>query len=93
MNREGRVNTDDLEELAGTIHFHVGAWAESGYASPPSPECATIPPLGQRGASAIKAGHEAIRDIDALIARLQAVRADLVSELRRDSDIRLARER
>ena len=87
------MNTDDLEELAGTIHFHVGAWAEFGYASPPTPESATIPPLGQRSASAIRAGHEAIRDIDALIARLHQVRAQLVSELRRDSDIRLARER
>jgi hypothetical protein len=53
--------------------------------------CATIPPLGERSAAAIKAGHEAVRDIDALIARLHEVRARLVSELRADEDIRMAR--
>ena len=81
--------TGDLGELAGLIHFRVGAWAEFGYADPPSPECAAIPPLGQRSASAIRAGHEAVADIDALIARLHETRAQLVSELRRDSDIRM----
>jgi hypothetical protein len=80
-----------LEELAGLINFRVGAWQDFGYAEPPMPECATIPPLGERSASAIKAGHEAIRDIDRLIARLHQVRAQLVSELRQDEDIRAAR--
>jgi len=52
---------------------------------------ATIPPLGERSAEAIKAGHEAVRDIDRLIARLHEVRARLVSELRADEDIRMER--
>lgn len=51
---------------------------------------ATIPPLGQRSANAIKAGHEAIRDIDQLIARLHRLREQLVGELRQDEDIRMA---
>jgi hypothetical protein len=47
--------------------------------------------LGERSASAIKAGHGAVDDIDQLIARLHQVRARLVSELRQDEDIRAAR--
>jgi hypothetical protein len=85
------ANTDDLEEMAGLIHFRVGAWEEFGYADPPAPESAPIPPLGERSASAIKAGREAIEAIDQLIARLHEVRAQLVSERRRDEDIRAAR--
>ncbi len=80
-----------LEELAGLISFRVGAWQDFGYAEPPTPECAAIPPLGQRSAKAIEAGHEAVRDIDRLIARLHQVRALLVSERRQDDDIRAAR--
>jgi hypothetical protein len=52
---------------------------------------ATIPPLGERSAKAIEAGHEAVKDIDRLITRLHRVRQQLVSELREDSDIRAAR--
>ncbi len=84
------ANTDGIEELAGLIHFRVGAWHDFGYENPPAPDCATIPPLGERSAAAIKAGHEAIKDIDQLIARLHQVRAQLVSELRQDEDIRAA---
>jgi hypothetical protein len=80
-----------LEELAGLINFRVGAWQDFGYAEPPTPDCATIPPLGERSAKAIEAGHEAIKDIDQLIARLHQVRAQLVSELRQDEDIRATR--
>ena len=80
-----------LEELAGLISFRVGAWQDFGYASPPAPHCAVIPPLGERSAKAIEAGHEAVRDIDELVARLHQLRARLVAELRRDEDIRAAR--
>ena len=80
-----------LEELAGLINFRVGAWQDFGYAEPPTPDCATIPPLGERSAKAIEAGHEAIKNIDQLIARLHQVRAQLVSELRQDEGIRAAR--
>ena len=80
-----------LEELAGLINFRVGAWQDFGYAEPPTPDCATIPPLGERSAKAIEAGHEAIKDIDQLIAQLHQVRAQLVSELRQDEDIRAVR--
>ena len=77
-----------IEELAGLINFRIGAWQDFGYAEPPAPDCATIPPLGERSAQAIKAGHEAVKDIDQLVARLHQVRARLVSELRQDEDIR-----
>jgi hypothetical protein len=80
-----------LEELADLIYFHIGAWQDFGYAKPPTPECNSIPPLGERSAKAIEAGHEAIKDIDRLTAQLHQVRAHLVSELRHDEDIRAAR--
>lgn len=80
-----------LSELADLINFQVGAWQELGYAQPPTPECATIPPLGERSAKAIKAGHEAIGTIDELIRRLHLLRGQLVNELRKDADIREAR--
>ena len=83
-------DTGDLGELAGLIHFRIGAWQDFGYAEPPSPDCATIPPLGQRSARAVKAGYEAVRDIDQLIARLREVRAELAGELHQDSDIRMS---
>ena len=80
-----------LEELAGLINFRVGAWQDFGYAEPPTPDCATIPPLGERSAKAIEAGCEAIKDIDQLIAQLHQVRAQLVSELRQNQDLAVAR--
>lgn len=82
------MDTAGLEELASLIHFRAGAWQDFGYEDPPTPDSARIPPLGHRSADAIKAGHEAIRDIDRLIARLHKVRARLVSELRQDADLR-----
>ena len=80
-----------LEELAALIYFRIGAWQEFGYVEPPTPDCKAIPPLGERSAKAIEAGHEAVRDIDQLIAQLHQVRAQLASELRQDADIRNAR--
>jgi hypothetical protein len=80
-----------LEEMAGLVTFHVGAWQEFGYVNPPTPDSATVPPLGERSAAAIKAGHEAVDDIDRLIARLHELRSRLVTELRQDEDIRMSR--
>jgi hypothetical protein len=85
------MNTGGLEEMAGLISFHVGAWQDFGYANPPTPDSAVIPPLGDRSANAITAGHEAVKDIDQLIARLHLIRAQLVSELGQDEAIRMAR--
>jgi hypothetical protein len=85
------LDTSGLEELAGLVSFHVGAWQDFGYENPPGPGSKAIPPLGERSANATKAGHDAVEDIDRLIARLHQVRARLVSELRQDEDIRMAR--
>lgn len=83
--------TDYLEaritELAAVINFYVGAWHEFGYENPPSPECKAIPPLGQRSADAAQAGHQAVKEIDALIATVHRLRTQLVSELRKDEDL------
>jgi hypothetical protein len=85
------IRTGGLSELAGLIHFRVGAWEDLGYRSPPAPDCKTVPPLGERSASAIENGREAVRDIDQLIGRLQAARAELVSQLQQDEGLRMAR--
>ncbi len=82
------LNTGELEELAGLIALHIGGWQEYGYAEPPTPDCATIPPLGERSADAIKAGHAAIKNIDEMLARLHTLRGQLVSEIRTDEDVR-----
>lgn len=82
------MNAGDIEGLAGEINVLIGAWEEFGYADPPLPGCAPVPPLGQRSAAAITAGHEAIDGIDKLTRRLYEIRNQLVGELRKDSDIR-----
>jgi hypothetical protein len=84
------IATGGLSELAQLIHFRVGAWEDLGYRNPPAPDCATVPPLGERSASAIGNGREAIGDIDRLIAQLHGARAGLAGQLRRDEDIRMA---
>lgn len=80
-----------LEEQAGLIQVLIGGWHENGYENPPTPECATIPPLGQRSAAAIGYGHDAVTEIDNLCRQLYRLREQLVGELRRDEDIRAAR--
>jgi hypothetical protein len=81
----------DIADLAELINFRVGAWHDFGYEVPPTPDCATIPPLGERSAEAIKAGHEAIEAIDELTRQLYALRSQLAGELRQDEDVRAAR--
>jgi hypothetical protein len=80
-----------LEEQAALITWRVGAWHDLGYENPPTPECKPIPPLGERSAAAIKAGHKAIKAIDELVRQLYALRSQLVGELRQDEDVRAAR--
>ena len=80
-----------IEELAGLINFRVGAWRDFGYETPPAPECKPVPPLGERSAQAIKAGHEAVDAIDDLNRQLYALRSQLVGELRQDADVRAPR--
>lgn len=80
-----------IDELAGLINFRVSAWHDFGYETPPAPECKPVPPLGERSAEAVKAGHEAIKAIDELTRQLHALRSQLVGELRQDADLRAAR--
>lgn len=80
-----------LEEAAGYITFLVGAWEDFGYRVPPSPDCKAVPPLGERSAEAIKAGHKAVRAIDELTRQLHRLREQLVGELRRNDDINMER--
>lgn len=78
-----------IEEQAAMIRWSIGAWQDLGYAEPlPFPTAHPIPPLGERTAEDIKAGHRAIEDIDGLMRQLHRLRAQLVTELREDSDVR-----
>lgn len=85
------MNTDGLGELVDSINGSIALWQRFGYEDPPTPESATIPPLGERNANEIKAGHEAVDDIDRLIARLHRLREQLVGELRENADIIMKR--
>lgn len=76
----------DISATAGLLAFHIGAWNEFGYANPPTPDCTPIPPLGERSANAITAGHDAIADIDQMLRNLHALRSQLVTELRTNED-------
>lgn len=75
-----------LVESAGVVSVRVGAWQEFGYEKPLTPECAVIPPLGERGPGAIQAGHGAVEEIDAMLRDLHALRQQLVTELRTNQD-------
>lgn len=78
-----------LAAQAELIQWHIGVWHDLGYPEPlPSPDCNPIPPLGRRSREAIEGGREAIRDIDKMTRQLQALRGQLVSEMRQDEDIR-----
>lgn len=78
-------------EVAEHIYFLVGAWKDFGYETPPTPECKPVPPLGERSAEAIRAGHEAVKAIDELTRQLYRLREQLVTELRQDEDVRAGR--
>lgn len=80
-----------ISELADLVNFQVGAWHDFGYETPPMPDCKPVPPLGERSAQAIRAGHEAVRAIDELTSQLYSLRSQLVGELRQDENIRAAR--
>jgi len=88
------VSTPDLsyglEELAGLISFRVGGWHDFGYADPPAPDCKPIPPLGERSAQAITAGHDAVEAIDELTRQLYALRQQLTAELRANHEALMA---
>ena len=77
-----------LADHAGLINVLVGAWHDFGYATPPGPDCATVPPLGQRSAAAVEAGHDALNAVDEMTRQLQALRGQLAGELRRDEELR-----
>ncbi len=77
-----------IEEAAGLLNFRVAEWHDLGYETPPTPDCKSIPPLGERSAEAIKAGHGAIEVIDEIIRDLGLLRGQLIRELGEDEDIR-----
>jgi hypothetical protein len=79
-------------ELVALIAVQVGIWNDNGYPEPlPFEGAHPIPPLGQRSADNIRAGHEAVATIDELVRHLHALREQLVGELRTDADARAAR--
>jgi len=79
-----------LEEVAGYISWKVGVWHDLGYEVPPTPECRSIPPLGERSPEAAEGARAAIGLIGELIGQLTALRDQLAGELRADADARAA---
>jgi hypothetical protein len=77
-----------IEKTAGLLNLRIAEWHDFGYATPPAPTCKTIPPLGERSAEAIKAGHSAIEVIDEIVRDLHRLREQLAGELRADQDAR-----
>ena len=76
-----------IEDAAGLLAVRLGAWNHFGYAAPESGQAA-MPPLGERSAEAIKAGHGAIDVIDEIVRDLSRLRGQLIIELRTDEDVR-----
>ena len=79
-----------IEDATGLLAVRIGAWNHFGYAAPESGQAA-IPPLGERSAEAIKAGHGAIEVIDEIVRELHSLRDVLIIELRTDEDVRAVR--
>jgi hypothetical protein len=79
-----------IEDAAGLLAVRIGAWNHFGYVAPERGQAA-IPPLGERSAEAIKAGHGAVEVIDEIVRDLYRLREQLVGELRADSDAKAAR--
>jgi hypothetical protein len=78
-----------IEDAARLLALRIGIWNDSGYPEPlPFEGAHPIPPLGQRSAGNIKAGHGAIEVIDEIVRELHSLRGRLITELRTDEDIR-----
>lgn len=81
-----------IEEAGAVIQGLVGAWHDFGYETPPGPgPYKLIPPLGERSADAIRAGHRAVDEIDKLTRQLSQLREQLTGELRRNADLVMGR--
>jgi len=75
------------EDQGRLIAVLVGIWNDNGYPEPlPFETAHPIPPLGQRSADNIKAGHDAVKAIDEAVRDLYRLRQQLVGELRANED-------
>ena len=82
-----------VEDQAGLIAVRVSIWNDNGYPEPlPFEGAHPIPPLGQRTADNIKAGHGAIEAIDEIVRDLYRLRAQLLIEIRADQDARAVQQ-
>lgn len=83
------ANWPGIEDQARLLYFRVGVWNDNGYPEPlPFEGAHPIPPLGERSADDIKAGHGAIEVIDEIVRDLYRLREQLVTELRTDAEVR-----
>ena len=85
------IDTSGLLERVEMINFLVGGWQAYGYENPPTSDCKAIPPIGERYADEVRAGHQAVDEIDQLTRDLYRLRDQLVTELRQNEDIAAAR--
>ena len=83
--RPGTAEWPGIADAAELLAVRVGAWNCFGHPDPEDGQ-AGIPPLGERNAEAITAGHGAIEVIDKIMRDLHAVRSQLIDELRANAD-------
>jgi hypothetical protein len=84
MTGTGEWSLGPLDDAAALLAVRIGAWNHFEYAE-------NVPPLGERNAEAITAGHGAVEVIDQIIRDLHSLRQQLIGELRADEDARAAR--
>jgi hypothetical protein len=80
-----------IQEPAGLLNFRIAEWHDFGYTTPPTPDCKTIPLLGERSAEAINGGRAAIEVIDEIVRDLYRLRERPIGELRANEDALNAR--
>ena len=77
-----------IEDAARLLAVRVGIWNDNGYPEPlPFESAHPVPPLGQRSADNIRAGHGAIETIDEIVRELYRLRDQLITELRTDAEV------
>ena len=85
----GTAEWGGIEDTAGLLAVRIAIWNDTGYPEPlPFEGAHPIPPLGQRSADNIKAGHGAVEVIDEIVRDLHRLRDRLIVELRTDEDVR-----
>jgi hypothetical protein len=89
----GSAEWGGIEDVAGLLAVRIAIWNDTGYPEPlPFEGAHPIPPLGQRSADNIKAGHGAVEVIDEIVRDLYRLRDQVITELRTDEEAHTRRD-